>query len=193
MELLGAQRDLDQVPSIHTDGRHGAPRARRQAGCGNPSPAQPPCESGRRRSSTDGDRGGRAGGRDVYLFAPGRCREATAPGGAAARAGGESPGRRRRRRPKPGPGPAAPPQGAQDPEAAKSAAHDQRWPVSQHTFSAQVELRADDGYQDGELRVRDQRDGACSNRRRVPRPEGLEGSRAAGCGEAGSKRNIVAA
>ncbi len=47
-ELLRAQRDLDQVPSIHADGRHGAPRARRQSGRGNPSAAQPPCESGRR-------------------------------------------------------------------------------------------------------------------------------------------------
>jgi hypothetical protein len=39
---------------------------------------------------------------------------------------------------------------------------------SQHALSAQAELRADDGSLDGELRVRVQRDGARSNRRRVP-------------------------
>ena len=57
MVLLRAQRDIDQVIRVHAGGRHGAPRARREAGRCDSSAPRSPCRSGR-RGGTDCDCGG---------------------------------------------------------------------------------------------------------------------------------------
>ncbi len=87
--LLRAQRGIDQVVRIHAGGRHGAPRARREAGRCDSSAPRSPCRS-RRRGGTDrrcwGDHAiragaGRAGDRGEDYRAG---RAAAAPGAAAA-------------------------------------------------------------------------------------------------------------
>ncbi len=158
--LLGAQRDLEQDNRRLHEGRHWVQGARRPTVCCDPSPSRSPRRAAR---GGGGTRGGSGGGDCAGRFdwsascaaAPSESGPHSCSGGAAAPASAG--------RPYPGPGLAAPPGGAQDPEAAKSAAHDRRWPVPQHTLSAQAELRTNDGSLDGELRVRDQRDGVRSN------------------------------
>jgi hypothetical protein len=55
--LLRAQGGIDQVVCVHAGGRHGAPRARREAGRCDSSAPRSPCRSGR-RGGTDCDCGG---------------------------------------------------------------------------------------------------------------------------------------
>jgi hypothetical protein len=46
--LPGTRRDIEQAVRIHAGGRHGAPRARREAGRCDSSAPRSPCRSGRR-------------------------------------------------------------------------------------------------------------------------------------------------